>query len=257
MRSIELPAGLPTPVILLSHRAPVQFRRAEGERSARRGAGGLVTALTDLATQLDDVRWVCAASGEEDVAVAAEHEGRAVPVTLGSEPRIVAEDEDPGDEPVVELRLVDVPSEQHERFYGVIANPILWFIQHGLYGVWSAPDLNDAEHEAFEDGYVPVNEAFADAVADEVEAAGGSALVMLHDYHFYLVADRVRERCPEALISLFVHIPWPGPDAWRVLPPSMRERLLRGLLGCDVVGFHTTESARNFVVSCRELLGAR
>ena len=83
--------------------------------------------------------------------------------------------------------------------------------------------LGDAEHQAFEDGYVPVNRAFADAGADEVDAAGGSALVMLHDYHFYLVADQVRARCPDALISQFIHIPWPGPDAWRVLPPTMRD----------------------------------
>ncbi len=54
---------------------------------------------------------------------------------------------------------------------------------------------------------MPVNEAFAEAVADEVEAVGGTALVMLHDYHLYLVADRVRERCPDALISQFIHIP--------------------------------------------------
>jgi len=63
--------------------------------------------------------------------------------------------------------------------------------------------------------------------------------VLLHDYHFYLVAARVRERCPSVVLSHFVHIPWPGPDAWRVLPPSMRERLMYGLLGNDVVAFHT------------------
>jgi trehalose 6-phosphate synthase len=255
MKRIELPPGLPRPVVLLSHRAPVSFRRKDGERTIRRGAGGLVTALSDLAVQLDDVRWVCAASTDEDRAVAAEHPGRAVPVALTADPHVV--DGDAGDEPVVPVRLVDVPAEQHDRFYGQISNPILWFIQHGLYGVWSSPDLGDAEHEAFFDGYVPVNEAFADAVADQVDAAGGEALVMLHDYHFYLVADRVRERCPGALISQFIHIPWPGPDDWRVLPPAMREPLLRGLLGCDVVAFHTEGSARNFLVSVQELLGVR
>jgi trehalose 6-phosphate synthase len=255
MNRIEIPSGLPEHVVLLSHRAPVTFRRrSSGGRIAKRGAGGLVTALTDLAAQLDGVRWVCAASTGEDAAVAAERPGAAVPVVLSAEPRVV-EDGTGGEEPVVPLRFVEVPGEQHERFYGVIANPILWFIQHGLYGVWSAPDLGDAEYEAFFDGYVPVNRAFAEAVADEVDAVGGRALVMLHDYHFYLVADHVRERCPDALISQFIHIPWPGPDAWRVLPPVMRERLVRGLLGCDVVAFHTQGSARNFLLTAQELLG--
>lgn len=253
MKRITMPPGLPRPVVLLSHRAPVTFRRSNGRRTARRGAGGLVTALTDLATQLEEVRWVCAASSREDVAVAREHAGKAVPVALSTQPHVV--EGASGDEPVVPLRLVDVPEEQHDRFYGMVANPLLWFIQHGLYGVWSAPDLGDAEHQAFEDGYVPVNRAFADAVADEVDAAGGSALVMLHDYHFYLVADQVRARCPDALISQFIHIPWPGPDAWRILPPAMRDALVRGLLGCDVVAFHTQESARRFVLTAQELLG--
>src|SRR5262249_12955443 len=53
----------------------------------------------------------------------------------------------------------------------------------------------------------------------------------------------------------FVHIPWPGPDDWRVLPPKMRERLLHGLLGSDVVGFHTRRYALHFVQCCQELLG--
>jgi trehalose 6-phosphate synthase len=56
-------------------------------------------------------------------------------------------------------------------------------------------------------------------------------------------------------LSFFLHIPWPGPDAWRVLPPPWRERLLRGLLGNDVVAFHTEGFARNFLLTCQELLG--
>ncbi|HJW36652.1 MAG TPA: trehalose-6-phosphate synthase, partial [Actinomycetes bacterium] len=83
----------------------------------------------------------------------------------------------------------------------------------------------------------------------------GRALVMLHDYHFYLVGQEIRERCPGVLLSFFLHIPWPGPDAWRVLPPAWRERLLTGLLGNDVVAFHTEGFARNFLLSAQELLG--
>ncbi len=252
---IRMPSGLPRPVVLVSHRGPATFTRSAEGRSARRGAGGLVTALMDLARQLDDVTWVCGASTDEDAAVAAEHPGEAVPVVL-SEPPELAEADDTGsdDAPVVPLRLVPVDAEAHERFYSVIANPLLWFVQHGLYGLATAPVLGNAEHEAFDDGYVPVNAAFGEAAAEQVAAAGGDALVMIHDYHFYLVPEQVRERCPGALISHFIHIPWPGPDAWRILPPSMREPVLRGLLGADVVAFHTEGSARNFLLSVQEHL---
>ena len=70
------------PVVLLSHRGPVSFERNETGRTASRGAGGLVTALTGLVSDLPDAVWVCAADSEEDVAVAAEHDGQAVAVAL-------------------------------------------------------------------------------------------------------------------------------------------------------------------------------
>ena len=242
------------PVVLLSHRGPVTFGRdaASGERTLTRGAGGLVTALSGLCAHLPDATWVCVAADAEDGRVS--HEvGGALRVALDAEPRVLADGEDA--ERAVSVRLVDVPAEVHEPFYGVIANPLLWFVQHRLHDLKTSPALGRAEHSAFEDGYVVANELAADAVAEQVEKAGGRALVLLHDYHFYLVGELVRQRCPDAVLSHFVHIPWPGPDAWRVLPADMRERLLRGLLGCDVVAFHTRADARAFVLCAQELLG--
>jgi trehalose 6-phosphate synthase len=245
------------PVVLVSHRGPVSFERDEsGNRTGSRGAGGLVTALTGLVSDLPDAVWVCAADSEEDAAVAAEHEGQAVEVALEPEPRVLEGDNDGADgAPTVRLRLVEVDPRAHDDFYTVIANPLLWFLQHGMYGLALAPVLTKREHAAYDDGYVAVNRQFADAVVEQVQARGGRALVMLHDYHFYLVGEAVRERCPEALLSFFLHIPWPGPDAWRVLPPAWREQLLTGLLGNDVVAFHTEGFARNFLLSAQELLG--
>ncbi|MFL6184013.1 MAG: trehalose-6-phosphate synthase, partial [Actinomycetes bacterium] len=248
------PEGTQLPVVLLSHRGPVSFGRdEEGRRTASRGAGGLVTALTGLMSDLPDAVWVCAASSEEDAAVAAEHDGDAVEVALEPEPRLL--DQDGEDGSGVRLRLVEVDQRAHDDFYTVIANPLLWFLQHGMYGLALAPMLTKREHAAWNDGYVAVNRLFADAVVSEVQARGGRALVMLHDYHFYLVARKVREQCPEAVVSFFLHIPWPGPDAWRVLPPAWREAVLNGLLGNDVVAFHTEGFARNFLLTCQELLG--
>jgi trehalose 6-phosphate synthase len=245
------PGELDVPVIVLSHRAPVAFRDEAGRRRARRGAGGLVTALVGLAGQLHDTVWVCAASTEEDVAVAREHKGSAIHVTMTGEPKVT----DPGTAGALQIRIVEVDRAAHEDFYGVISNPMLWFVQHGLYDLAHSPNIGQRERDAFEHGYVSVNETFADAVSHEVEERGGRALVMLHDYHFYLVADLVRQRCPDVVLSHFVHIPWPGPDAWRILPPDIRERLLFGLLGNDVVAFHTERFARNFLLCAQELLG--
>jgi trehalose 6-phosphate synthase len=250
-----LEPSLDRPVVLLSHRGPASFDRdpVSGERTTSRGAGGLVTALSGLAGHLDDSVWVCVAAGREDSEVAREAGNVPFRLALDGEPRMLADGDDAGRE--ICVRLVDIAPEVHDPFYGVVANPLLWFVQHRLHDLKSSPSIGRVERAAFDDGYVVANEIAADAVAEQVEKAGGRAVVLLHDYHFYLVGDLVRQRCPEALISHFVHIPWPGPDAWRVLPPDMRERLLTGLLGCDVVAFHTRTDARGFVLCAQELLG--
>jgi trehalose 6-phosphate synthase len=239
------------PVVLLSHRGPATFRRTTSGLTLKRGAGGLVTALMGLAEHLEDAVWVCAASSEADALVAAEHEGH--PIEIGFSPELhVVDDDTLG--PTLNVRYVEVEREQHEAFYTKIANPLLWFVQHGLYGLATQPEITAEIHDAYADGYVAVNEQFADAVIEEVERLDGKAIVMLHDYHFYLVGERVRQRFPDAVISHFVHIPWPGPDGWRVLPVAMRDGMLRGLLGCDVVAFHTRRSARNFLTCAQEML---
>ncbi len=262
---VEEPLDLP--LVLLSHRGPVTFGRDGDRRTTSKGSGGLVTALLGLAEHLSDAVWVCAAASDEDAAVSREADDGDVDVVTSPVPHLAGErangtplsDEESAaaepEGPIITVRMVEVEPVAHEQFYTVVSNPILWFIQHGLYGLTFSPVLAQNERSAFDEGYAAVNRIFADAVADEVQARGGRALVMIQDYHFYLVAERVRERCPDALLSHFIHIPWPGPDAWRVLPPDMRERLLRGLLGSDVVAFHTKRYARNFVTCCEELLG--
>jgi trehalose 6-phosphate synthase len=181
-------------------------------------------------------------------------------MTMGATPRLLESDrgeggEDDGGEPTLQVRIVEVDRGAWEDFYSVISNPLLWFVQHGLYGLATAPEITKREHDAFDDGYVVVNERFAEVVCEEVERHGGRAVVLIQDYHFYLVAERVRRRCPDAVLSHFVHIPWPGPDGWAVLPPRMRDRILHGFLGNDVVAFHTEGFARNFVLCCQQLLG--
>ena len=236
----ENPAG-DDPLIFVSNRGPVQYAREDGERTSKPGHGGLVTALGGLAGHLDDAVWVCAALSDEDAAVAREHEGGSF--------------EQEGGGPGVRLRMVELaPAAQHD-FYAVVANPLLWFVQHYLWDLGDTPDITRRQLDAFDDGYVPVNARFADAVAEEVEARGGRATVMVQDYHLYLVPERVRSRCPEVFLHHFVHIPWPHPDAWRVLPPKMRDAVFNGVLGNDIVAFHSRRYARNFLLGCEELLG--
>ncbi|MGE5690445.1 MAG: alpha,alpha-trehalose-phosphate synthase (UDP-forming) [Pseudomonadota bacterium] len=227
-------------LIVVSNRGPVGFARdRHGERVARRGGGGLVTALRSLVAH-HDVTWIASAISDEDRLVAAETRG--------------AVDEHVRDGLPIRLRLVAHDPAAYDRFYNVVANPTLWFLQHHLWDLARHPSLDAAFGVAWEDGYVAVNRGFADAVLDELDVRP-DATVFFHDYHLYLAPRFVRDARPDAVLAHFVHIPWPGTDLWHVLAEPMRRAIHDGLLANDVVGFHTERWARNFRRSARDLLG--
>jgi trehalose 6-phosphate synthase len=229
-------------LLVVFNRAPVSYARdADGRRVAGRGGGGVVTALGGLLAH-HDVTWVASAMTEEDRAVAAERGGSFVEETAeGASYR---------------LRLVAHDPVAYDRFYNLMANPTLWFLQHYLWGLGSAPDFGPELHEAWSTGYVPVNEALAAAALEELDREPDAA-VLFHDYHLYLAPRLVREARPEVVTSHFVHIPWPEPDYWHALPPELRVAVHEGLLANDVVGFQTERWRRAFLLAAERLLGAR
>jgi trehalose 6-phosphate synthase len=226
------------PLIIVSNRGPAQFERGDdGERTVRRGGGGLVTALSGLVSHRDAL-WIASAITDEDVAVS-EEEGGPVEISIGG----------------IDYRLLFVESDNvaYDSFYNVIANPILWFIQHYLWDLSNAPDIRQEELDAWDYGYQAVNRDIANAVLRQI-ADVDQPLVMLHDYHLYTAPGMIRAERPDALLHHFVHIPWSQPDSWRILPGRIREAILRGMLANDIIGFHTSAYCRNFLRCCSELL---
>jgi trehalose 6-phosphate synthase len=223
-------------LVLVSNRGPVTFG-AGGE--AQRGSGGLVTALTGLASHRDAV-WIASAMSDHDAQVSNAHGARAFPVRSPT-----------GGE--LQVRLVVSDPQAYDRFYNMFANPMLWFIQHYLWDLSNAPDIRREEIEAFEFGYNAVNEDLARAVVEEIEGVS-EPVVMVHDYHLYTLPELVRRARPDAFLHHFVHIPWTQSDAWRVLPSRIREEIFSGLLSNDIVGFHTRSYRRNFLQCCSDLM---
>src|SRR4051794_21151063 len=224
------------PLVLVSNRGPVTH---QDDGSIKRGTGGLVTALTGLASHRDAV-WIASALTDGDKRRARKS---------GGEPFVVHTPE--GGE--FHVRLVVSDDQAYDRFYNVFANPMLWFIQHYLWDLSNAPDVRRHEVEAFEFGYNVVSEDLARAVVEEIEGQD-EPVVMVHDYHLYTLPGLVRRARPEAFLHHFIHIPWTQPDAWRVLPTRIRRDIYEGVLANDIIGFHTRSYRWNFLQCCRDLL---
>ena len=223
-------------IVIVSNRGPVTFSRSErGEREYSRGAGGLVTALNSVSRRSKASVWIASSQSEEDARVAAE----------------------PAPYEVEDLRVafVEHDPEAYDLMYNTLANPLLWFVQHGIYDLPYAPTLGDETRRAWEQGYVPINRNFADAVSRILKGEEEPA-ILLHDYQLYMTPRFVRERLgANAFISFFVHIPWPESDYWRVLPDYVRRDVPESLLESNVVAFHTHRYARNFLDTAAEVLG--
>ncbi len=211
-------------LIIASARLPVALSREQGAWRARPSPGGLATALRAVAADrpFTWIGWPGVPVDPADqepirrVLAAKGDRTRAVPVFL-DEAEVVG-------------------------FYEEISNRVLWPLFHNLGG---AP----VDKRVWRD-YVAVNERFADAIAEQAEP---DDVVWVHDYQLMLVPNLLRDRGVDSGIGFFLHIPFPSPDAYRTLP--VREEILRGMLGADLVGFHTYEYVSHFRNACLRVLG--
>ena len=148
------------------------------------------------------------------------------------------------------------PRRVYHKYYNVVCNPLLWFLQHYMWNPPYNPTVDASVHNAWETGYVPVNQAFAKQVVEEAKESGKPAVVVVQDYHMYLLAEMVRKELPDALIHHYVHIPWPTPRYWQMVPRFMVRSICAALCHADTVGFQTPQDRQSFLDSVEEFLPA-
>jgi len=218
-------------LIIATNRGPVTFTSAaDGSLRPRRGSGGLVTALGQVGRHVP-VTWVAAAMSDGDRRAA-------------SDPNLLRKAA--GDDDSIRLRFATVERTVYEQAYNVIANPLLWFLQHQMWNLPERPVIDASTMRAWERGYLAMNEAFGAAVLAQTRG-DKRPRIMLHDYHLYTAAMSIRRARPKAILSHFTHIPWPPSSIWMAIAPAIREGIATGLLGNDVVGFQTERYAHNFM----------
>ncbi len=230
----------PRRLILASNRGPIEYYFTEDKQlRLRRGSGGVVTALNSLSNYVE-LDWIASAMGEGDREAARRARGRSFKV--------------PSFNNNLHLNFVVSPRDTYHKFYSVICNPLLWFLQHYMWNSPRTPNIDRAIYDAWENGYVPVNQAFAQAVIAEAAANESPPVVMLNDYHLYLASSYIRKEMPNLVIQHFIHIPWPSPSYWQLLPSSMRQAIFSSLCTTDIVGLQTMRDVYNFLHCCQSFM---
>lgn len=226
------------PLLIASNRGPVAYEIDGSELVGRKGAGGLVTALTHIMRRTSGV-WVASALSGADREMVRRQRDEHVDFPI--------------DNDTLRLRYLLFDRELFDRFYNRMANRVLWFLLHGIWNLTLEPRWDFGTRKDW-DSYRQVNRRFAEVLAEESQESKGP--VMTHDYHLTLVAGFLREMVPDAFAYHFSHTPWSSPDVMRAVPDTMGREILEGMLASDLLGFQTARWARNFLRCCQDILDA-
>jgi trehalose 6-phosphate synthase len=232
-------------LLVASNRGPLTVVAVEdGDDEIRRGGGGLVSGMQTALSAAPDAVWVCAAMNDRERALARQaRNGR-----LSELPQVA--DALHGD---FDVHLLPIDAQTFRSAYNGIANSTLWFVLHQLFDLPKQPAF-DANWRRQWAAYVRYNEAFAAAITKE--AAAGAA-VMVQDYHLFLVPRLLRARRPDLRIGFFTHTPWVPSDYFTTLPDDVAYAVVDGMLGADVIGFHTERWAELFRESAASVCGVQ
>jgi trehalose 6-phosphate synthase len=218
------------PLFVVSNREPVSHVIRDGHIHAEVPASGVVTALEPVMRACGGV-WVAHGSGDADLETADER-GR-----LGL----------PTDDPAYTLRRVWLTKEEEEGYYYGFSNEGLWPLCHVVH---ARPLFRSEDWEQ----YRIVNAKFAEALLDEMEGQE-EPMVLIQDYHLALLPALVKAQRPDARVAIFWHIPWPNFESFGICP--WQREILLGMLGADIIGFHTQYHCNNFLESVDRALETR
>jgi trehalose 6-phosphate synthase/phosphatase len=219
-------------LVLVSNRLPVKVEWNDGDLNLNATAGGLVTGLSSFLASLDQSSlaikehlWV----GWPGVSVDTARQRRVADALLVNH----------------QAYPVFLSPEEMDQFYLGFCNNTIWPLFH------SFPSFT-AYDESLWQTYKRVNERFCDALLEVVRP---DDVVWVHDYHLMVLPQLLKQRMPSLRIGFFLHIPFPSYEIFRLLPAIWRKDILNGLLGADLIGFHTYDYTQYFLQSVLRILG--
>jgi len=219
-----------SPLFVVSNREPIRHVWKEGTIETEIPASGLVTAMDPVMRACGGV-WLAHGSGDADAEMA-DARGRL---------RV------PADDPRYALRRVWLTKEEEAGYYYGFSNEGLWPLCHIVH---TRPQFRPEDWAH----YMAVNEKFAAAVLEEITGVE-SPMVLIQDYHFALLPRLIKRERPDARTAIFWHIPWPNFESFSICP--WQDEVLLGMLGADLIGFHTQYYCNNFLETVERGIEAR
>ena len=218
-------------IVIAAYRLPFKFVHKDGKMHAIQNSGGLVSAILSLSNKIREVNY-----GDIQEKTVWIGKSDNSPKELGSEP--IEND-------VFKIEPVFIFDSVNDKFYGGFCNDLIWPLFHYF------PSLAVFDTSYFEN-YQKANLLFYEALKKVIKPGD---FIWIHDYQLFLLPALIRKDFPKACISFFHHIPFPSYEVFRILPREWRNEILKGLLGADLLGFHTNDYAQYFIKSVRRCLG--
>jgi trehalose-6-phosphate synthase len=217
-------------LVVVSNREPYMHIRVGKEIQCIMPASGMVTALEPVLKACGGL-WVASGSGDADKETVDENDKVQVPPY----------------ENKYTLRRIWLTKEQEDHFYYGFSNEGLWPLCHIAH---TRPVFRKIDW----DYYSEVNEIYAKAILDEIKDEE-EPFILVQDYHFALLPRLIKQERPDAKVAIFWHIPWPNPESFGICP--WQKELLSGMLGADLIGFHTQFHCNNFLETVNNTLESR
>jgi len=217
------------PLFVVANREPYMHQKKNGKIECIVPASGVVTAL-DPVLQVTGGLWLAHGSGDADREVVDKKDKVRVPPW----------------NPSYTLKRVWISEEEEKGYYYGFANEGFWPLCHISH---TRPVFRAGDWEQ----YQKVNQKFADSLLKEL--TDDAPMILVQDYHFALLPSMIKKKRPDAKIALFWHIPWPNPEAYGICP--WQKEILEGMLGSDLIGFHTQFHCNNFLETVDRYLESR
>ncbi|MFO7370312.1 MAG: bifunctional alpha,alpha-trehalose-phosphate synthase (UDP-forming)/trehalose-phosphatase [Bacteroidales bacterium] len=218
-------------LVIIAYRLPFKFTRHKSGYKAVQNSGGLVSAILALSesfkkTNNRSVKQKIVWSGIGD------HLMESVPGKQFENEHF-------------DIVPVKIPSRLNDQFYGGFCNDLIWPLFH-YFSTFSVMKNNYFE------AYKEANALFCDEIVKHIKPGD---FIWIHDYQLMLLPEMVRKKIPDATIGFFLHIPFPSYEIFRQLPRPWREVIVKGMLGADLIGFHTHDYTQHFIKSVKRTTG--